>query len=163
MKKEKLTNLLHLWHGRHFKKNLLNSTVILPRFPLITGSNPSKRLPHDRGLNTHCTQNSICILEWTLGQSGDTSAGQLLCLLELGLVPLVVLMALPFTLPLKTLRAWPQQTANLLLGRAEANSGQGAQLLNRQEERLETPKKLFSDTTWKVPLFATSIFNASEL
>lgn len=87
MKKEKFTNLLHLWHGRHL--NILNSTVILPRLPLITGSNPSKRLLHDWGLNTHCTQNSICILEWTLGQSGDTSAGQLLCLLERGLVPLL--------------------------------------------------------------------------
>lgn len=39
----------------------------------------------------------------------------------------------------------------------------GSAAVQSQEERLETPKKLFSDTTWKVPLFATSIFNASEL
>lgn len=65
------------------------------------------------------------------GAIGGHLGRTLLCLLELGLVPWVVLVALPFTLPLKTLHAWPQQAAGLLLGLAETDSGRGAQLLYR--------------------------------
>lgn len=134
-------------------KYVLNSTVILPRFPLITGSNPSKRVPHDLGLNTHCTQNSICILEWTLGPSGDTSAGPPRCLLELGLRPLVADRT-AFHLALEHTACFASASCKLSPGRGRGKPwARGSAVYRVRRRDWRYLNSYFLTQLWKIPSF----------
>lgn len=134
-------------------KNLLNSAVILPRFPLITGSNPSKEchMTWVWMLIAHRIPSAFWNGHW--GHRGTSRQDRLGPFRNLVWGPWL-LIALPFTLPLKMLRALPQQVANLLLGMAEANRGQGAQLLYRVRRRdWRYRNNYFLTQLWKIPSF----------
>lgn len=114
-------------------------------------------MPHDLGLNAHCAQNSICILKWTLGPSGDTPAGPPRSLSELGLRPLVA-DCTAFHLALENAACFASASCKPSPGHGRGKPwARRSAAVQSLEERLEIPKQLFPDTTLKDPLFLPSL------